>query len=100
MLKTLMHPEYGVIKNENEITAVGHRVVHGGEKFSGSVLITQEVINRDGRVFGFSSFAQSANLKGIYAYAETSAGGSSMRNFRYFFPCHHARFCLYVCLAL
>jgi acetate kinase len=42
ILKMLVHPEYGVLKTADEIDAVGHRVVHGGEKFSGSVEITQE----------------------------------------------------------
>jgi acetate kinase len=67
ILKTLMHPEYGVIKNENEITAVGHRVVHGGEKFSGSVLITQEVINEMEECSDLAPLHNPANLKGIYA---------------------------------
>ena len=44
MLEQLLNDKYGVVKNLNEISAVGHRVVHGGEKFSGSVLITDEVI--------------------------------------------------------
>jgi len=44
VLSQLLDENYGVIKSLNEIDAVGHRVVHGGEKFSGSVLITDEVI--------------------------------------------------------
>ena len=36
--------EHGVIESMSEINAVGHRVVHGGEKFSGSVIITDEII--------------------------------------------------------
>ena len=44
MLEQLLHEKYGVVKDLSEISAVGHRVVHGGEKFSGSVLITDEVI--------------------------------------------------------
>ena len=39
----LIHPEYGVIRSIDEISAVGHRVVHGGEKASASVLITPDV---------------------------------------------------------
>ena len=38
VLEQLTHPEYGVIKDLNEIDAVGHRVLHGGEKLSDSVL--------------------------------------------------------------
>ena len=42
ILNTLISPEYGAIKSLDEINAVGHRMVHGGEKFSESVLLTQE----------------------------------------------------------
>ena len=41
---TLTNPEYGAVKNLHEIKAVGHRVLHGGTKFSGSVLIDDAVI--------------------------------------------------------
>ncbi len=44
MMEALLHPDYGVIQDIKEIAAVGHRVVHGGEKFSGSVLLTEEVM--------------------------------------------------------
>ncbi len=44
MIEQLTHPEYGVISSLKEIDAVGHRVVHGGEKFSKSALVTDEVI--------------------------------------------------------
>lgn len=43
VLKVLLHPEMGVIKSLKEIEAVGHRVVHGGERFNRSVLIDEEV---------------------------------------------------------
>src|SRR5664280_864267 len=42
-LKVLVNPEYGVLGNVAEIEAVGHRVVHGGEKFASSVLVNPEV---------------------------------------------------------
>ena len=44
ILSTLSHREKGVIKDFKEIDVVGHRLVHGGEKFSGSVVITDQVI--------------------------------------------------------
>ena len=44
VIAVLLSPNHGVITDRNEIDAVGHRVVHGGETFSGSVLITDEVI--------------------------------------------------------
>jgi acetate kinase len=43
VLRALTHPEHGVLASAKEIQAVGHRVVHGGEKFASSVLITPEV---------------------------------------------------------
>ncbi len=44
VIEALLHNEHGVIKDMTEINAVGHRVVHGGEAFAGSVFITDEVI--------------------------------------------------------
>ena len=44
VLSRIMHPYYGVIKELNELKGIGHRVVHGGEKFSMPVIITDEVI--------------------------------------------------------
>lgn len=67
ILKTLLHPEYGVIKDKNEIHAVGHRVVHGAEKFSGSVEITQEIIDKMEDCSDLAPLHNPANLKGIYA---------------------------------
>ena len=46
VLEQLVHKDYGVIKNLSEISAVGHRIVHGGEYFSGSALVTDEVIKK------------------------------------------------------
>ena len=67
ILKTLLNPEHGVINNLNEIHAVGHRVVHGGEKFSGSVEITQEIIDKMEECIPLAPLHNPANLKGIYA---------------------------------
>ena len=44
VIDQLVHENYGVIKSLDEIEAVGHRIVHGGEKFSKSVIVTDEVI--------------------------------------------------------
>ncbi len=44
VLEALIDPVKGVLKHLDEIGAVGHRLVHGGEKFAGAVLITDEVI--------------------------------------------------------
>ena len=43
VLEQLVHPEYGVIKDLSEISAVGHRLVHGGEKIAESVVIDENV---------------------------------------------------------
>lgn len=45
MLELMTSGDSAVVADKNDIVAIGHRVVHGGEKFSGSVLITQEVID-------------------------------------------------------
>ena len=44
VLNKLVDAEVGVISSLNEIDAVGHRVVHGGDKFAGSVLLNEEII--------------------------------------------------------
>ena len=43
IIETLTDPEHGVIEDIHEIKAAGHRVVHGGESFSSSVMITEAV---------------------------------------------------------
>lgn len=46
MIEALTNPETGVVNSLDEIRAVGHRMVHGGEKFASSVVITDEVKKR------------------------------------------------------
>ena len=60
-------PEYGAIKSLNEINAVGHRMVHGGEKFSESVLLTQEVLDAFTACNDLAPLHNPANLKGVNA---------------------------------
>jgi acetate kinase len=67
MLEALLHPVHGVIKDKSEIHAVGHRVVHGGEKFSGTVTINQEVIDKMEECVDLAPLHNPANLRGIYA---------------------------------
>lgn len=67
VISSLMHPEYGVIKDVNDIAGVGHRVVHGGERFSGSVLITEEVIEKMEECSEFAPLHNPPNLIGIAA---------------------------------
>ena len=70
ILNTLTSEKYGCIKSLDEITAVGHRVVHGGEKFNSSVLITQEVIDQMVDCTDLAPLHNPANLKGIYTISK------------------------------
>ena len=67
ILSVLTDATYGCIKEYKEIDAVGHRVVHGGEKFASSVLITKEVINKVVECSDLAPLHNPANLKGIDA---------------------------------
>ena len=67
MLGILISKEYGCIQNFNEIDAVGHRVVHGGEKFNSSVLINDDVIAMLEECIQLAPLHNPPNLSGIYA---------------------------------
>lgn len=67
ILNTLVSPEYGAIKSLDEINAVGHRMVHGGEKFSESVLLTKEVLDAFTACNDLAPLHNPANLKGVRA---------------------------------
>ncbi len=67
ILKTLVDSEIGVIKDINEINAVGHRVVHGGEEFVKSCLITDEAIDAIERFSDLAPLHNPPNLMGIRA---------------------------------
>ena len=66
VLNLLTSPEYGSLKSLDEIGAVGHRVVHGGEDFSGSVPITGEVIAALEKNVELAPLHNPPNLAGIY----------------------------------
>lgn len=70
----LTDPEIGVIKSLDEIDAVGHRMVHGGEKFSESVVITPEVIEAFTACSDLAPLHNPANLKGVNAVSELMPG--------------------------
>ena len=74
VLDALTHPEYGVVKSMNEINAVGHRVVHGGEYFAGSVIITDEVKEALEKCCDLAPLHNPANLIGIAACEEIMPG--------------------------
>ncbi|MCM1497383.1 MAG: acetate kinase [Clostridium sp.] len=67
VLEALTDPVSGVIDNLSAIDAVGHRIVHGGEKFAGSVLITDEVIRTIEECNDLAPLHNPANLIGISA---------------------------------
>jgi acetate kinase len=66
-LAALTNPEYGVIKNINEIEAVGHRVVHGGEDFSGSVYLDEPAMFAVRECVQLAPLHNPPNIKGIEA---------------------------------
>lgn len=70
----LTDPEIGVIKDLKEVDAVGHRMVHGGEKFAQSVRITPEVIKAFEEVSDLAPLHNPANLKGIRAVEAVMPG--------------------------
>ena len=67
ILNTLINPEYGAIKSLDEINAVGHRMVHGGERFSESVLLNKEVLEAFAACNDLAPLHNPANLKGVNA---------------------------------
>ena len=77
----LVHPEYGVIKSIDEISAVGHRVVHGGEKASASVLITPDVEEIIRECFDLAPLHNPPNMMGIEACKKTLSGVSQVAVF-------------------
>ncbi len=70
VIDTLVSKENGVINSMSEIAAVGHRVLHGGEKFSGSVIINEKVIEAIEECCELGPLHNPANLTGIRACEE------------------------------
>jgi acetate kinase len=67
IIKTLLDPEVGVIKDINVIKAVGHRVLHGGSKFTKSVIVNDEVLDGFRDVQDLGPLHNPANIMGIEA---------------------------------
>ncbi len=67
VLDVLVDATYGVISDVNDITAVGHRVVHGGQKYVGSVVVDEDVIKAIDECADFAPLHNPANLIGIEA---------------------------------
>ena len=74
ILDTLVDEKIGCIKDLKEINAVGHRVVHGGEKFNQSVIITPDVKEMIIKCAELAPLHNPANLKGIDAIEQTLPG--------------------------
>lgn len=70
VVQALTDPELGVIKDMGEINAVGHRVVHGGEKFTSSALIDEDVEDAIKACFELAPLHNPPNMMGITACAE------------------------------
>ena len=74
VIEKLTDPSVGVIKSLSEIHAVGHRIVHGGEKFAGSVVITDEVMKEIEACSDLAPLHNPANLIGIRSCQENMPG--------------------------
>ncbi|WMI81741.1 acetate/propionate family kinase [Anaerotignum sp. MB30-C6] len=74
VMEALTNPEYGVVKSMKEINAVGHRVVHGGEYFAGSVIIDDAVKDALEKCSELAPLHNPANLIGIAACEKLMPG--------------------------
>jgi acetate kinase len=74
VLEKLVSPEVGVIKSLADIAAIGHRVVHGGEKFSGSVLVDAAVLDALKENIPLAPLHNPANITGIEAMMQAMPG--------------------------
>jgi acetate kinase len=67
ILSFLTHPENGVLRDRRDVAAVGHRVVHGGERFKASVLITEDVLEGIEACFDMAPLHNPPNVRGYQA---------------------------------
>lgn len=67
VVKYLLDEKIGAIKNLSEINAIGHRIVHGGPKFTNSVLVTNEILAEFDKVIEYAPLHNPAHLQGINA---------------------------------
>ncbi len=74
LLGVMKSEKHGCIKELKEINAVGHRVVHGAEKFNTSVLVTDEMIKELEACIPLAPLHNPPNLKGIYAFQQLLPG--------------------------
>ena len=74
VLEAITHAEYGAVKSLDEINAIGHRVVHAGEKFSGSVVITDDVMSALEECIELAPLHNPPNIMGVSAMQELLPG--------------------------
>ena len=74
VMDALMDPEHGVIKDTSEISAIGHRVLHGGSKFTESTVVDEKVKQAIRDCFDLGPLHNPANLMGIEACEEAMPG--------------------------
>lgn len=67
VLEVLLKPEYNIIKSLDEISGIGHRIVHGGEMFSSSTIIDEEVISEIEKCIALAPLHNPAGVQGIRA---------------------------------
>ena len=81
ILQTLVHKDFGVLEETQEIEAVGHRVVHGGEEFTGSVLIDEKVVSSIEKFADLAPLHNPHNLAGIRAARDSLANAGQVACF-------------------
>lgn len=86
ILKTITGSEYGCIKSLSEIDAVGHRLVHGGDEFSESVVITDAVVESVKQCIDLAPLHNPSTLKGVAAVTELIPGVPQVGVFDTAFP--------------
>ena len=91
VLAALTSPDHGVVASMAEIGAVGHRVVHAGEKYSGSVLIDDDVIDALRECIPLAPLHNPANITGIEAAQPVMPDVPDGRRLRHGLPPDHAR---------
>ncbi len=74
VMEQLLHNEYGIIKSLDEIDSIGHRMVHGGEKFNSSVLIDEDVINAVEECVPLAPLHNPAGILGVRACQKEMPG--------------------------
>ena len=81
VLDLLLDPTTGSLKSLSELSAVGHRVVHGGEKFAASVVVTEDVIKSIRECIPLAPLHNPANLMGIHAMQKALPGVANVAVF-------------------